>query len=177
MNGERRKGGDKRQKEFKQRREASERASEHGEGGGRVETQDSTAGERGLSRRGAGKSSRKMKSGWWRDERRKREREGVGEGKERKKNTGTGKSFPRIKRASRGRHLCQLPVAVSLTFPLFLEKERGSSAICFQMRTGRTSNFTEQKACVPLFHALHPAFVFFHLSYPCTVFRGNENRH
>lgn len=61
-------------KDKKNSSRGEKRASEHGEGGGRVETQDSTAGERGLSRRGAGKSSRKMKSGWWRDERRKRER-------------------------------------------------------------------------------------------------------
>ena len=56
-----------------------------------------------------------MKSGVVRT---KKEKEREGEGK----NTGTGKSFPRIKRASRGRHLCQLPVAVSLTFPLFLKR-------------------------------------------------------
>ena len=73
MNGERRKGGDKRQKEFKQRREAGERASPGREGREwkrktRLQVKEGCQG-------GGGKSSRKMKSGWWRDEKKERERE------------------------------------------------------------------------------------------------------
>lgn len=59
-----------------------------------------------------------MKSGWYGQKKRKREK---GRGSE-EKTQALEKVFPWIKRASRGPHLCQLPVAVSLTFPLFLKR-------------------------------------------------------
>lgn len=127
MNGERRKGGDKRQREFKQERSTNERTNEPtwSQRGERENARLDSAGERGLLRRkkrqrgregGRGREEQQENEEWVvRTKKRKKERE-------RGENTGTGKSFPRIKRASRGRHLCQLPVAVSLTFPLFLKR-------------------------------------------------------
>lgn len=92
VNGERRKGGDKRQKEFKQERSTSVRMNERtneptwSQRGERDNARLDSAGERGLLRRkrrqrgsrigrreGEGKSSRKMKSGWY-EQKRERKR-------------------------------------------------------------------------------------------------------